>query len=185
MKYTHVLGVAFLLPQLLFLRQAQASEVNAQITPRDTASAAVTFLARQQPGDWRTATMIGATVKSPDGQDLGEIYDLLIGADGRVTVAVIGVGGMLGIGEKHVGVPFQVLAITRRTDGGQVVTLDASSRTLAAAPEFENTEYTLSERLERKASEFGRKAKDTATDIGKRAADKAKEMQEQQGAPKN
>src|SRR4029453_5823700 len=37
---------------------------------------------------------------------IGDVDDVLLGADGKITALVIGVGGFLGIGEKNVIVPF-------------------------------------------------------------------------------
>jgi sporulation protein YlmC with PRC-barrel domain len=49
---------------------------------------------------------------------IGEIDDVLMTNDGRVAALVIGVGGFLGIGEKHVILPFNAVTATER--GGSV-----------------------------------------------------------------
>ena len=43
------------------------------------------------------------------GDNLGEINNVIINEKGDVVAVVIGVGGFLGIGEKNVGVPFDAL----------------------------------------------------------------------------
>jgi sporulation protein YlmC with PRC-barrel domain len=70
------------------------------------------------------------------GEKLGTVKDLLIGPDGRVSVAIINVGRFLGIGEKDVAVPFSVLIVDRR-DGGLRISVDAVKETLQSAPAFE------------------------------------------------
>src|SRR4030095_12358023 len=54
-----------------------------------------------------SSAIIGARVNSAHGKDLGEVDQLLVDMKtGKVTHAVIGVGGLAGIGEKHVAVPW-------------------------------------------------------------------------------
>lgn len=48
--------------------------------------------------------IIGATVYSPSGDNIGDVNDLVVSEDGKVSMVVIGVGGFLGMGEKNVGV---------------------------------------------------------------------------------
>ena len=42
----------------------------------------------------------------PSDSKIGGVDDILIDKEGRVTAAIIGVGGFLGMGEKDVAVPF-------------------------------------------------------------------------------
>jgi sporulation protein YlmC with PRC-barrel domain len=52
---------------------------------------------------WETKQLVGARVKSSDGKDLGEVDQLLVDPkDGKITHAVIGIGGLAGIGEQKV-----------------------------------------------------------------------------------
>ena len=55
-----------------------------------------------------SSTLIGATVKNPEGEDLGSIQELLIDPQsGRVSAAVLSVGGVLGMGAKRVAVSWE------------------------------------------------------------------------------
>jgi len=74
----------------------------------------INYLTRQAPKDWTAEALIGRTVENGNGDDLGEINNVVINENGNVVAVVIGVGGFLGIGEKDVGVPFDVLDF--RTD---------------------------------------------------------------------
>jgi hypothetical protein len=74
----------------------------------------VNYLTRQAPTDWTAEALIGRTVENGNGDNLGEINNVVINENGNVVAVVIGVGGLLGIGEKDVGVPFDVLEF--RTD---------------------------------------------------------------------
>jgi sporulation protein YlmC with PRC-barrel domain len=46
------------------------------------------------------------SVYDPQNSKIGEIDDTLVNNEGRIVAHVIGVGGFLGMGEKHVLVPF-------------------------------------------------------------------------------
>lgn len=54
--------------------------------------------------------LIGMSVHDADGGRLGEISDMTLARDGRVGAVVISVGGFLGVGERHVAVPFGEIA---------------------------------------------------------------------------
>lgn len=69
----------------------------------------IKYLTRQSPTDWTAEALIGRTVENAQGENLGEINNVIINQKGAVVAVVIGVGGFLGIGEKNVGVPFDEL----------------------------------------------------------------------------
>jgi sporulation protein YlmC with PRC-barrel domain len=52
----------------------------------------------------RASKLIGAAVYDPSEQKIGTIDELVLNADGKVADVVLGVGGFLGAGEKHVAV---------------------------------------------------------------------------------
>ena len=58
-------------------------------------------------GDWRSSSIVGATVYNDQGDSVGTIDDLLVSTDGSIQNVVISVGGFLGIGSKLVEVPFK------------------------------------------------------------------------------
>ena len=77
--------------------------------------------------------MVGAKVASAGGENLGKVADLIVGRDGKVEGAVLSVGGFLGIGDKHVAVPWNALT-ARGPDQPLVVAMTKTE--LEAAPEF-------------------------------------------------
>lgn len=82
--------------------------------------------------------IIGTRVKNAQGKDIGEIDSLLIDPkDGKVTHAVVGVGGFIGIGEKHVIVPWSDVKISAGDRGKAVITMDQA--TLERAPRYDKT----------------------------------------------
>lgn len=58
--------------------------------------------------------LIGSSVYSQDGEDIGQIDDLIVDLDGSVEGVVIGVGGFLGIGKKLVAV--EMGSVSTQTD---------------------------------------------------------------------
>ena len=96
------------------------------------------FLKEQQASDWRASKVIGSTVYGPDNASIGEVSDVVIGSDGKIRAAVIGVGGFLGVGEKSVAVPFEQLNITRKPDSNtiQKINVAFTKDQLKNAPTF-------------------------------------------------
>lgn len=63
---------------------------------------------------------------------IGDISDVLFDNSKKASLAIIGVGGFLGIGEKNVAVPFESIQRTVR-DGKVYLTMDANKDQLKAA----------------------------------------------------
>ncbi|MBM4442880.1 MAG: PRC-barrel domain-containing protein [Candidatus Rokubacteria bacterium] len=83
-----------------------------------------------------TGDIIGTKVQGPDGKDIGKIDALLIEPKGgKVSHAVISVGGMLGIGDERVVVPYASLRI-RGHEGGKRGTIAVDQATLDKAPKY-------------------------------------------------
>jgi hypothetical protein len=63
---------------------------------------------------------------------------VLIGSDGKIRAAVIGVGGFLGVGQKYVAVPFEQLNITGKPDSSSIqkITVTFTKDQLKDAPTF-------------------------------------------------
>ena len=90
-------------------------------------------------GQYLSQNLIGADVKAGPGEDaesIGSINDLVVSSSGQVDAVVIGVGGFLGIGEKDVATPFDMVQLTRG-EGSEPQAVFASNReTLEQAPSF-------------------------------------------------
>lgn len=67
------------------------------------------FLTEMSPGATRLSDLIGLEVVGADIARIGEIEDILVGPDGTARGVVIGSGGVLGIGERSVAVPYDTL----------------------------------------------------------------------------
>ncbi|QPM90993.1 PRC-barrel domain-containing protein [Pseudooceanicola algae] len=107
--------------------EAPAKPVEGQITLQDEN----TILA---------ADLIGATVYSQADEVVGDIDDLIIGLDGTVHGVIIGVGGFLGMGEKHVAVEMAALEVMTDDSGNPRLFTSATKEDLEAAQEFVSAE---------------------------------------------
>jgi len=57
----------------------------------------------------KASKLIGTTVKNDQGERLGKVDDLIIDSNYNVKFAVISAGGALGVAQKHIAVPINVL----------------------------------------------------------------------------
>ncbi|WP_439394380.1 PRC-barrel domain-containing protein [Bradyrhizobium sp. PMVTL-01] len=80
---------------------------NPTATTDKAASATTTTTAAS--GEWRVSKMSGLKVYNDANENIGSINDLLMDKSGAVKIAVIGVGGFLGMGEHLVAVPYEKL----------------------------------------------------------------------------
>jgi hypothetical protein len=79
---------------------------------------------------------VGANVENPQGQNLGDIKDIVIDrASGRVAYAVVSFGGFLGMGEKLFAVPWG--AFSQPKADKETFVLDVDKERLKNAPGFD------------------------------------------------
>ncbi|GIK98282.1 MAG: hypothetical protein BroJett029_24910 [Alphaproteobacteria bacterium] len=60
-------------------------------------------------GQMTADELIGKSVVNQNGEEVGNISDIVINRQDQAVLAIIAVGGFLGIGEKNVAVPFEQL----------------------------------------------------------------------------
>jgi sporulation protein YlmC with PRC-barrel domain len=103
-----------------------------------TANAAVKgdYATMQSAADWRSSKVIGLNVYNSKAEKIGDINDLIIGSNGEVAYAVVGVGGFLGLGEKNVAIPFSAVKMSRDKDGKPSASVESTKEALQAAPTF-------------------------------------------------
>lgn len=102
----------------------------------DAATTAGTFASSQAADEWRSSKLVGQTVYNEANEKVGDINDLILGPDGKIANAVIGVGGFLGLGEKLVAVAFDDLQLNRDADGTMRVTINSTKEALENAPDY-------------------------------------------------
>jgi sporulation protein YlmC with PRC-barrel domain len=83
-----------------------------------------------------TGDIIGASVQNAEGKNIGKVDALLLDPkDGKVSHAVVGLGGILGIGDEKVVVPYTALKM-RGHEGGRKGTISMDQSALDSAPNY-------------------------------------------------
>lgn len=60
---------------------------------------------------WSAEEMIGKPVRGREGEEIGEVKDIIVGSNGNIERIVVEVGGFLEIGDQHIGVPWNRISI--------------------------------------------------------------------------
>jgi sporulation protein YlmC with PRC-barrel domain len=93
----------------------------------------------------RISKMIGTTVENAQGDNLGEIHDVVVDpSDGSIAYAVLAAGGFLGLGEKYFAIPWRSFqAVTDDDDKTEVerLILDADKDRMQNAPGFDKDNW--------------------------------------------
>lgn len=87
-------------------------------------------------GEWRASKLMGVKVTNAANETIGDINEILIDKSGKVAAVVIGVGGFLGMGERHAAVAFSALQVTRDKDNNASIKVNITKEQLKAAPEW-------------------------------------------------
>lgn len=82
---------------------------------------------------------MGQTVYSGSNENVGEINDIVMNRDLDNVIAIIGVGGFLGIGEKDVAIPIEEITVVKDENNNLKLTVAATKEQLEAAPAFDRT----------------------------------------------
>ena len=119
-------------PAVLFALCTSAAAFAQQPAPT-TAGPAEIFI--RQPAGTTVTNFYKQNVYDPSDAKIGDVDDLLIDKEGRVTAMIIGVGGFLGMGEKDVAVPFGSVRASEKNNKWYLV-LNTDKEALKAAPGF-------------------------------------------------
>jgi sporulation protein YlmC with PRC-barrel domain len=82
---------------------------------------------------WRASKLLHADVYNDENKKIGKIEDMIVSPDGKVSVAVIDVGGFLGVGKHRVAIPVDQFS---DINAKKLVLPKATKETLKAMPEF-------------------------------------------------
>jgi len=91
----------------------------------------------QSAGAVLASKLIGATVKNKAGDSIGEVSDLVVSPGANVSTAVLKVGGVLGIGDKKIGVPYKSFSVS---PDGKTLYLDMTADQLKSMPPYTDTD---------------------------------------------
>ena len=108
-----------------------------------SAQMATTPSTRAEPADGSSSRLldardiIGMWIKDELDKTVGTVADLLVDPNtGRISHVVVGLGGVLGVGEKKVVIPWDDLKAAMRTDGAKP-TATMNEAKLEGAPRYE------------------------------------------------
>src|SRR5690606_18461293 len=78
-----------------------------------------------------------------DWENIGDINDILITKDGKVSADILGVGGFLGIGEHDVAVPMNEITIVHKTDDpdDRFLVISTTKEALEQIPAFKRDNH--------------------------------------------
>ena len=83
---------------------------------------------------YRATKLLGSNVYNEKDERVGKVDDLIIAGDGQVTLAVLSVGGFLGLGARNVAIPIQLF---KAGEQGKIQLPQATKDELKALPAFE------------------------------------------------
>ena len=121
--------------------QGAAEEVDVEAQPEDQGQAVPTegggqdvVVREQAQNELRVDWITDATLRSPDGETIGGIEDVILdGETGQLSAVIVGVGGFLGIGQKRIAVAWDQLQIDY--DANEV-TANLTREQAEAAPDY-------------------------------------------------
>ena len=140
-----------------------------------------TFFAEQKPTEYLAKDrLLGANVHDKDGKIIGDIEDLVVDSDNKIVGVIIGVGGLLGVGEKKVAVSLPSLGIEAAGNKINVTLPAATKEALTAAPAYKRANPPIGwlQRAADKSDEIRDKsgpAYEKAKEAAKEAYESAKE----------
>jgi sporulation protein YlmC with PRC-barrel domain len=110
------------------------------------------FISQQEQDQFLAENLIGQSLETHDGEELGEISDLLIDRDGRIAGLIVSVGGGLdamqrrgtagareAVGGREVALRWEAIELTVQ-EGETVARVDIDRQTLEQAAQFEERE---------------------------------------------
>jgi hypothetical protein len=123
------------------------SPLAAQTPAAAPAPAPFTFVAAQLPTEVLGTDFWGTPVVGKDKQQIGKVKNLVFDHTGHIDLVVVGVGGVLGIGDKEVAVPFDAIK-GEVVNGKNVFEIDATKEQLKDAPAYKTlNDQAFNERL--------------------------------------
>ncbi|HEY6879129.1 MAG TPA: PRC-barrel domain-containing protein [Polyangiales bacterium] len=82
---------------------------------------------------WRASKLVGAEVWNDHGDKIGKVDDVIVAPDGKLSYAILDVGGFLGIRAHRVAIPITQFQLSRTYNA---VLPGASKAMLKSLPEF-------------------------------------------------
>lgn len=101
--------------------------------PSTPATSAPVAVVPSSGGDLLGSRLMDLNVKNAQDETLGEIDDIVIGSDGKITHVIVSTGGVLGVGAKKVQLPWSDVKVDA---AGDKATASMTAEQLKSAPEY-------------------------------------------------
>lgn len=88
-------------------------------------------------GNWRASKLMGLDVYNENNEKLGDVNEIILDKNGKVSAVVIGVGGFLGMGEHDIAVSMEKLKFVEepvRTSATTTTTKETTTTGSSTAP---------------------------------------------------
>lgn len=124
------------IPTCVLALSLAASPVLAQTSPSLVPASGnpnLSVASVRMDGGIRASKLIGSGVYADPNTQLGSVDDLVIGPDHKVMFAIVGVGGVLGVGSKLVAIPIDQV---KPGPDGKLMLPGATKESLGAMPTF-------------------------------------------------
>jgi hypothetical protein len=89
--------------------------------------------------DQEVSAILGKSVRSSAGEDMGRIVDVIVSHDGQIRAAIIDFGGFLGIGTRKIAVDWRALNFAPAGKPG-TISLELTRNQVRLAPEYKRGE---------------------------------------------
>ncbi|MBR1148100.1 PRC-barrel domain-containing protein [Bradyrhizobium sp. AUGA SZCCT0431] len=116
---------------------AQTAQPADRAAPAATTSPATSNTKMMLKGNWRASKLMGLDVYNEANEKLGDVNEIILDKNGKVSAVVIGVGGFLGMGEHDIAVSMDKLKFMEepaRTASTAPATTRDSTTGAATAP---------------------------------------------------
>ena len=121
---------------ILIALLTSTASVQAQ-TPQRQGAGPVARISTSIPASSMTVThWYKQNVYDPGDNKIGEIKDVLVDRDGKITALIVAAGGFLGVGEKDVAVPFNAVQVTSKDNNKWYLVMNSTKDALKSAKGF-------------------------------------------------
>jgi sporulation protein YlmC with PRC-barrel domain len=121
---------------ILFALLTSTAIVQAQAPQRQGAGPAARISTSIPASSMTVTHWYKQNVYDPGDNKIGEIKDVLVDRDGKITALIVGAGGFLGMGEKDVAVPFNAVQVTSKDNNKWYLVMNSTKDALKSAKGF-------------------------------------------------